>query len=141
MKIFKPNFKRTVDGIEGLAVVVVQDAVSAEVLMVAFTDEAGWRQTVETGLASLYSTSRKKSWVKGEESGNFMKVVKMFVDCDGDTLIYFVEPQGNKLACHTGARSCFYRGVVGLHLAPAPQAGPKEELKYVEMEVHGNICV
>lgn len=139
MRIFKPNFKRTVDGIESLAVVVVQDATTAEVLMVAFTDEAGWEKTVETGLASLYSTSRRKSWVKGEESGNFMKVVKMLVDCDGDTLIYVVEPQGNKLACHTGARSCFYRGVVGLHLAPAPQAGPGEDLKYVEMEVHENI--
>lgn len=142
MRILKPNFKRVIDGVENLAVVVVQDATSGEILMQAFTDEAGWKQTIETGLASLYSTSRRKSWVKGEESGNFMKVVNMLVDCDGDSLVYVVEPQGDQVACHTGARSCFYRGVVGLYQIPAPRAGAEEDLRYVEMEtVHENICV
>jgi len=141
MRIFKPNFKRTVDGIGGLAVVVVQDSVSAEVLMVAFTDEAGWKQTVETGMASFYSTSRRKGWVKGEESGTFMKVVKMLVDCDGDALVYVVEPQGSKRACHTGARSCFYRGVVGLYQEVPSNEADHEKLEYVEMKVHENIRV
>ena len=141
MRILKPNFKRTVDGIEGFALVVVQDAVSAEVLMVAFTDEAGWRKTVETGLAYLYSTSRRKSRIKGEESGDFLKVVKMLVGCAGDALVYVVEPQGNKRACHTGTRSCFYRGVVGLYQESPPNEADHEELKYVEMKVHENIRV
>ena len=71
-----------------------------------------------------------------------MKVVKMLIDCDGDTLIYAVEPQGNKLACHTGARSCFYRGVIGSYQQEVPpNEGFQEELKYVEMDVHENIRV
>jgi phosphoribosyl-AMP cyclohydrolase len=141
MQVFKPNFKRTVDDIEGLALVVIQDHSSQKVLMVAFTDEAGWRQTLATGLASLYSTSRKKSWVKGEESGNFMKVVEMRIDCDGDTMVYVVEPQGNRLACHTGTYSCFYRGVVGLYKEIPPNESPQERLLYTTAGVHADIRV
>lgn len=143
MQVYKPNFKRTIDGIPGLAVVVIQHAISEEVLMVAFTDEAGWRQSLETGMASLYSTSRKKSWVKGEESGNFMKIAVAKIDCDGDTLVYHVEPLGEKLACHTGARTCFYRDVVVADNKedPPSRAGPEEELECVEIELHPNFIL
>lgn len=140
VEVFKPNFKRTVDGIPGLAIVVVQSAITEEVLMVAFTDEAGWKQTMETGMASLYSTSRKKSWVKGEESGNYMKVAVAKIDCDGDTLVYFVDPQGEGLACHTGARTCFYRDVVvgDNEDPPPPKEGTGERLEQIDIELHPN---
>ena len=133
MQVLRPNFEKR----DGLVVVVVQDATTLEVLMVAYTDEAGWRQTLKTGLASFYSTSRKTSWVKGETSGNFMKMVDMLVDCDGDSLVYLVEPQGNRLACHTDAHSCFYRHVTGsVPDDPAPKAGETEALPFVEANVH-----
>lgn len=133
-----PKFeKRTIDGIPGLVTVVAQDAETHEVLMVAYTDEAGFRKTLETGQAAYYSTSRKKSWVKGEESGNFQKIINVLVDCDGDALVYLVEMQGNRVACHTEARSCFYRSVThlpaGVH--EAPKAGPKEHLDLIRLQV------
>ncbi|MDO8593751.1 MAG: phosphoribosyl-AMP cyclohydrolase [bacterium] len=135
IEILRPNFEKR----DGLAVVVVQDAVSREVLMVCYTDEAGWRKTLETGIGSYYSTSRKKAWTKGEESGNFQKVVGIRVDCDGDALVYLVEPQGNRVACHTNARSCFYRSVTGRPTDDhAPQATDKEKLLYVQIDVHSN---
>ncbi len=129
MRVLWPNFKRTVDGVPGLITAVVQDINTREVLMVAFSDEAGWKQTLETGKVSLYSTSRKKSWVKGEESGNFMLIKDILIDCDGDTVTYLVEPQGKGLACHTEAKSCFYRSIIFGLAAPAPKAGPDEELQ------------
>lgn len=129
-KVFRPNFEKR----EGLITVVVQ-SMTGLVLMVAYSDEAGWLKTLETGLVSLYSTSRQKSWVKGEESGNFMEVKDIYIDCDGDAVIYRVEPCGDKVACHTEAVSCFYRGLSDQDF-PAPKAGEKEELSLVEVEVH-----
>ena len=135
-QVLRPNFEKR----GGLVTVVAQDAKTKEVLMVAYTDEAGWRKTLETGLGSYYSTSRKKSWVKGEESGNFQKVVDMLIDCDGDALIYLVEPQGPGVACHTNARSCFYRHVTGkVSDDPAPKAGEAEKLPLIEALVHPNL--
>lgn len=136
-----PNFKRNIDGIPNLANVVVQDYQTKEILMVAFTDEAGWKETLKTGMVSMFSTSRKKSWVKGEESGNFMLVKEIRLDCDGDAILYFVIPQGKGVACHTEARSCFYRSV-GLfkpNLMEAPKAGIKEDLGATEFEIADSI--
>ncbi len=136
IQVLRPNFEKR----GGLVTVVAQDANTKEVLMVAYTDEAGWRKTLETGLGSYYSTSRKKSWVKGEESGNFQKVLDMFIDCDGDALIYLVEPQGPGVACHTNARSCFYRHVTGqISDDPAPKAGEAEKLPFIEAIVHSTL--
>lgn len=132
MKVLRPNFEKR----GGLVTVVAQDIKTKEVLMVAYTDEAGWRKTLETGLGSYYSTSRKRSWVKGEESGNFQKVVDVLVDCDGDALIYMVEPQGPGVACHTDARSCFFRCIDGYQLMEAPKKGPSERLETVEAQVY-----
>jgi len=130
-RVLRPNFEKR----GGLVTVVAQDSKTKEVLMVAYTDEAGWLKTLKTGLGSYYSTSRQKSWVKGEESGNFQKVVAILIDCDGDALVYMVEPQGNKVACHTNARTCFYRSLFDeRQICSAPGAGKDEELPYVEAD-------
>lgn len=136
MLVLRPNFEKR----GGLVTVVAQDSKTREVLMVAYTDEAGWRKTLETGLGCYYSTSRNKSWTKGEESGNYQKVVEMRVDCDGDALIYLVEPQGDGVACHTNARTCFYRSVTGNRGDyDAPKAGDNEKLRFVEAVVKFNM--
>ncbi len=96
---------------DGLIPVIVQDASSREVLMMAYANDEAIRLTQETGLAHYYSRSRKKLWKKGEESGHFQKVVKILTDCDEDCLLYLVEQKG--AACHTGYASCFYRTLNG----------------------------
>ena len=96
---------------DGLIPVIVQDASSREVLMMAYANDEAIRLTQETGLAHYYSRSRKKLWKKGEESGHFQKVVKILTDCDEDCLLYLVEQKG--AACHTGYASCFYRTLTG----------------------------
>lgn len=95
----------------GLIPVIVQDARSREVLMMAYADREAVRLTEETGFAHYYSRSRKKLWKKGEESGHFQKVLRILADCDEDCLIYEVEQTG--AACHTGYASCFYRTLDG----------------------------
>jgi len=96
---------------DGLIPVIVQDASSREVLMMAYANDEAIRLTQETGLAHYYSRSRKKLWKKGEESGHFQRVVKILTDCDEDCLLYLVEQKG--AACHTGYASCFYRTLSG----------------------------
>ncbi len=135
-EVYRPNFEKR----GGLVTVVTQHAETREVLMVAYTNEAGWRKTLETGFACYYSTSRQKSWVKGEESGNYQRVVKMRIDCDGDALLYLVAPQGNGVACHTDARTCFYRDATRMQCDfAAPKAGEAEALPLVEVDVHHNM--
>jgi phosphoribosyl-AMP cyclohydrolase len=96
---------------DGLIPVIVQDAISCEVLMMAYANDEAIHLTQETGLAHYYSRSRKKLWKKGEESGHFQKVVKILTDCDEDCLLYQVEQKG--AACHMGYASCFYRTLAG----------------------------
>lgn len=91
----------------GLLPVVVQDADSKEILMQAYADREALKLTEETGYAHYYSRSRKKIWKKGESSGNIQLVREIYLDCDGDCLLYLVEQTGP--VCHTGRRSCFYR--------------------------------
>lgn len=93
--------------VNGLIPVVVQDAKTKEVLMLAYANEEALRRTLETGYAHYWSRSRNKLWMKGETSGNTQKIVEIRVDCDCDTLLYLVEQKGN--ACHTGHKSCFFR--------------------------------
>lgn len=93
----------------GLIPAIVQDAESREILMVAWMNEEAFRLTREKKLAHFWSRSRDTLWLKGATSGNFMHVRQILVDCDADTLILLVDPAGP--ACHTGARSCFYREV------------------------------
>ena len=91
----------------GLVPVVVQDAKTKEVLMLAYANEEALRKTFETGYAHYWSRSRRKLWMKGETSGNVQKVVEVRIDCDNDAILYIVEQKG--VACHTGNYSCFYR--------------------------------
>ena len=99
---FMPKF-----GADGLLTGVVIDAASREVLMVAHLDAEALAATQETGLAHFHSRSRGKLWCKGETSGNVLRVQEIRVDCDQDALVIVAEAAGP--ACHTGARSCFYR--------------------------------
>jgi phosphoribosyl-AMP cyclohydrolase len=91
----------------GLVPAVVQDSATGEVLMVAWMNEDAVRLTRETGEAHFWSRSRQEMWHKGGTSGNVQRVREIWVDCDADTLLLRVDPAGP--ACHTGARSCFYR--------------------------------
>ena len=92
---------------KGLVTALVQDANSLEVLMVAWMNREALEQTLELGQAVFWSRSRREIWHKGATSGNFIDVEEILVDCDGDTLVLLARPHGP--ACHTGARSCFFR--------------------------------
>lgn len=96
---------------KGLIPAVVQDWKSGEVLMVAYMNAASLKKTVESGLTWYWSRSRQKFWQKGETSGHIQKVKDILYDCDQDTLLIKVEQTGP--ACHTGARSCFFRSFSG----------------------------
>jgi phosphoribosyl-AMP cyclohydrolase len=92
---------------KGLIPAIAQDGKTGEILMVAYANEESLQKTFETGNATFWSRSRRKLWMKGETSGNTLKVHEILIDCDCDTLILKVTPAGP--ACHTGERSCFYR--------------------------------
>ena len=97
--------------LDGLIPAVIQDADSAEVLMVGFMNEEALRLTTESGFATFFSRSRSKLWMKGETSGNRLQVVEMLTDCDDDTVLVKVKRLGDGNVCHTGERSCFFRTV------------------------------
>src|SRR3954447_17423571 len=92
----------------GLVPCVVQDARTGEVLTLAYMNEEALARTRETGETHFFSRSRQELWHKGETSGNVQKVLRLRYDCDADALVALVEPAGP--ACHTGERTCFYRG-------------------------------
>ena len=77
--------------------------------MQAYANRKAIEKTLQEGYAFYYSRSRKKLWKKGESSGNLQKVVKIKVDCDGDSILYLIKDYN--VACHTGEESCFYRDI------------------------------
>jgi phosphoribosyl-ATP pyrophosphohydrolase/phosphoribosyl-AMP cyclohydrolase len=93
----------------GLAPAIVQDHTTGEVLMLAYMNRESLSRTIESGETWFWSRSRSQLWHKGETSGNTQRVISIALDCDGDTLLIRVEPRGP--ACHTGARSCFFRTI------------------------------
>lgn len=93
-------------GSDGLVPVVAQDAATGEVLTLAYANREAVEKTLSSGEAHYYSRSRAELWRKGATSGNTQRVVEVRVDCDGDALLYRVEPRGP--ACHTGERTCFF---------------------------------
>ncbi len=95
----------------GLVPVVAQDKDTGDVITLAYANEEAVEKTLETGEAHFYSRSRKELWRKGATSGNTQKVVEVRLDCDGDSLLYRVEPRGP--ACHTGERTCFFTTLAG----------------------------
>lgn len=92
---------------QGLVPAIVQDASTKQVLMMAWMNIEALALTRQTKQAHFWSRSRKTLWRKGETSGNTLAVDEICVDCDGDTLLLFVNPAGP--ACHTGNTSCFFR--------------------------------
>ena len=94
---------------KGLIPAVVQDSHTLEILMLAWMNADSLQRTLDTGEAWFWSRSRQELWHKGATSGNTQEVVQIKVDCDEDTLLVFVNPAGP--ACHTGARSCFFRSL------------------------------
>jgi phosphoribosyl-ATP pyrophosphohydrolase/phosphoribosyl-AMP cyclohydrolase len=96
---------------------IVQDARTGEVLTLAYMNEEAERRTRESGEIWFWSRSREQLWHKGETSGNFMRLRALRYDCDADALIALVDPAGP--ACHTGERTCFYRGEMDLQPAEA----------------------
>jgi phosphoribosyl-AMP cyclohydrolase len=103
------DFSKTPDG---LIPAIAQDAGTGEILMLAYMNEEAWEKTLSTGIASYWSRSRKRLWIKGESSGNVQHVKEIRVDCDADTVVLRVEQMGGA-ACHEGFPSCFYRRVEG----------------------------
>ena len=101
--MIRPDFKKG----NGLIPVIVQDAETKDVLMLAYMNEESLQHTLKTGLATYWSRSRNELWVKGETSGHYQHVQSVYIDCDEDTLLLEVIQEG--AACHTGHRSCFYR--------------------------------
>ena len=95
--------------LDGLIPAVIQDAESAEVLMVGFMNPEALALTKQTGYATFFSRTRNALWTKGETSGNRLEVVEMLTDCDDDTVLVKVKRLGDGNVCHTGERSCFFR--------------------------------
>jgi phosphoribosyl-AMP cyclohydrolase len=95
----------------GLITAVATDAATGELLMVAHMNAEALDQTLTTGEAHFWSRSRGRLWKKGETSGHVLRVTDIRIDCDQDAVWLRVEPAGP--ACHTGARSCFYRRIEG----------------------------
>lgn len=93
----------------GLIPAIVQDAITNQVLMMAYMNQEALTLTLETNETHFWSRSRNELWHKGETSGNIQQVVDIRVDCDADTLLILVHPAGP--ACHTGEASCFYRNL------------------------------
>jgi phosphoribosyl-AMP cyclohydrolase len=105
--LFMPKFDE-----HGLIGCIVTDIRDGAVLMFAHMNQEALERTIETSDAWFWSRSRKQLWRKGETSGNTLKLEALFVDCDQDALLMQVRVAGDGVACHTGARSCFYRRIL-----------------------------
>lgn len=112
---FAPLF----DG-NALVPAIVTDRATREILMFAWMNAEALERTLTSGYAHFWSRSRNRLWQKGEESGNRLAVRAVLTDCDQDVVQVEVEIEGDGVACHTGARSCFYREVVPGETAGAP---------------------
>ena len=98
------DFKLNKTG-DGLLPVIIQDARTLKVLMLGYMNEEAFGKSVETGLVTFWSRTRQTLWTKGETSGNYLHVVDMWADCDGDTLLIKARPDGP--TCHRGTTACF----------------------------------
>ncbi|MEK6848278.1 MAG: phosphoribosyl-AMP cyclohydrolase [Nanoarchaeota archaeon] len=93
----------------GLVPAIIQDYKTNEILMLGFMNEKAWKKTEKTGKVTFWSRTRNKLWTKGETSGNFLLVKKIYIDCDNDTILIKAEPKGP--TCHTGNNSCFFKEI------------------------------
>ncbi len=99
------------DKMDGLVPGIVQDARTGEVLMLGFLNAVSYAKTLETGFVTFWSRTRQKLWMKGETSGNRLRVVSAATDCDNDTLLFRVVVEGDGLVCHEGTVSCFTKPI------------------------------
>ena len=90
---------------DGLVPAIIQDITTNKVLMLVYMNEDAYYRTVETNTVTFYSRSKQRLWTKGEESGNFLNLVSIQNDCDNDTLLIKVDPQGS--TCHKGTDTCW----------------------------------
>ena len=103
----KIDFAKT----DGLVPGIVQDAKTGEMLMLGFLNEVSYAMTLESGFVTFWSRSRQKLWMKGETSGNRLRVISAATDCDNDALLFKVEVEGDGLVCHEGTVSCFTKNI------------------------------
>jgi phosphoribosyl-ATP pyrophosphohydrolase/phosphoribosyl-AMP cyclohydrolase len=96
---------------DGLVPGIVKDAATGEVLMLGFLNAVSYARTLESGFVTFWSRTRRKLWMKGETSGNRLRVVSASTDCDNDTLLFRVQVEGDGLVCHEGTVSCFTRPI------------------------------
>jgi phosphoribosyl-ATP pyrophosphohydrolase/phosphoribosyl-AMP cyclohydrolase len=105
----KIDFAKT----DGLVPGIVQDWKTGEMLMLGFLNQESYEKTLESGYVTFWSRSRGKLWMKGETSGNRLKVVTATTDCDNDALLFRVQVEGDGLVCHEGTVSCFTKPIMG----------------------------
>jgi phosphoribosyl-AMP cyclohydrolase len=96
---------------DGLVPGIVQDAKTGEMLMLGFLNEISYAKTLESGFVTFWSRTRAKLWMKGETSGNRLRVITAATDCDNDTLLFRVEVEGDGMVCHEGTVSCFTKPI------------------------------
>jgi phosphoribosyl-AMP cyclohydrolase len=109
------------DKMGGLLPAVVQDSTDGEVLMVGFMNRQALERTLQGGYVTFFSRTRQELWLKGESSGNRLRVVSAHTDCDRDTLLLRVQVEGAGVVCHRGTRSCFTETVPA---QPSESAAP-----------------
>ena len=114
------------DKMDGLVAGIVQDARTGEVLMLGFLNPVSYAKTLESGYVTFWSRTRQKLGMKGETSGNRLRVISASTDCDNDTLLFRVEVEGDGLVCHEGTVSCFTKSLPAG--AANPEAGEKKEV-------------
>jgi phosphoribosyl-ATP pyrophosphohydrolase/phosphoribosyl-AMP cyclohydrolase len=114
---------------DGLVAGIVQDARSGEVLMLGFLNPVSYAKTLESGYVTFWSRTRQKLWMKGETSGNRLRVISAATDCDNDTLLFRVEVEGDGLVCHEGTISCFTK--------PLPFGATNQETDAQKGEIRG----
>lgn len=107
-KILNINWKK----VHGLIPCIVQDFLSAEILMHGYMDKDALNMTLENSVVTFYSRTKKRLWTKGETSGNFLKVVDIMLDCDQDSILVLVKPVGqtchlNNISCFSGVKTCY----------------------------------
>ncbi len=96
---------------DGLVAGIVQDATTGQVLMLGFLNEESYKKTTESGFVTFWSRTRSKLWMKGETSGNRLRIVSAATDCDNDALLFRVQVEGDGLVCHEGTVSCFTKPI------------------------------
>jgi len=111
------------DKMQGLAPAIIQDAASGEILMLGFMNDEAFERTRSEGYVTFFSRTRSQLWTKGETSGNRLRVVSIYTDCDRDTFLIRAVVEGPGVVCHLGTRSCFVEEIGGVALQESSPVG------------------